>query len=318
MTVPKRPGGSEASFPGCAPGVHRKISQETHKARWGFTFVAPFFILFAIFGLYPLVYSFVLAFAQWNGSGPLNFVGLENARLLLQDRVFWESMRNGVILFFMYAPLQTFLALVLAVVLNSRRVRGYRFFRTLIFMPYVTNMVAAGFVFQLLLEEKYGLFNNILQIFFIPPIPWLDTVWGARASLCLLIVWAWLGYHMVIMHAGLQTIPHELTEAALIDGANPVQAFLFVTIPLMQPVLLFSIVLSTMGSFNLFTELVSLFPSTFGSGPLNSTITPTLHIYNQAFVNQRFGYASAVAYAFFAFVFLLTVLQYRYFGRERA
>jgi ABC-type sugar transport system permease subunit len=280
------------------------------------TFVAPFFILFAIFGLYPLVFSFALAFTQWNGSGPLNFVGLDNIGLLLKDRVFWESMRNGVILFLMYAPLQTFLALVLAVVLNSRRVRGYRFFRLLIFLPYITNMVAAGYVFQLLLNEKYGLFNNILQVFLIPPIPWLDTVWGARASLCLLIVWAWLGYHMVIMLAGLQTIPHELTEAALIDGANPVQAFFYVTIPLMRPVLLFSIVLSTMGSFNLFTELVSLFPPTFGSGPLHSTITPTLHIYNQAFGNQRFGYASAVAYVFFAFVFVLTVLQYRYFGRE--
>jgi ABC-type sugar transport system permease subunit len=316
--VSKRLGKAGALSSESALATRRKVSQGTLRARWGMAFVAPFFVLFIIFGLYPLVFSFLLAFTNWNGAGPLNFTGLENVRLLLQDRVFWQSMKNGVILFFMYAPLQTFLALVLAVILNSRRVRGYRFFRLVIFMPYITNMVAAGFVFQLLLEEKYGLFNNMLQIFFIPPVSWLDTVWGARASLCLLIMWAWLGYHMVIMHAGLQTIPQELTEAALIDGANPVQAFLFVTIPLMRPVLLFSIVLSTMGSFNLFAELVALFPSTFGSGPLQATITPTLHIYNQAFRNQRLGYASTVAYAFFVFVFVLTLLQFQRFGRERS
>jgi len=175
-------------------------------------------------------------------------------------------MLNGVILFFMYVPLQTFFALVLAVVLNSRRVRGFRFFRALIFMPYITNMVAAGFTFQMLLNQKYGAFNVILDLFNIPPVSWLDSVWGARVSLCLLVVWAWLGYNMVIMLAGLQTIPHELTEAAVIDGATSTQAFFLVTIPLMRPVILFCVVLSTMGSFGLFAELVSLFPTRAAPG----------------------------------------------------
>jgi ABC-type sugar transport system permease subunit len=184
-------------------------------------------------------------------------------------------------------------------------------------MPYITNMVAAGYVFQLLLEERYGIFNNLLEIFFIPPIPWFDTIWGARAALCLLIIWAWLGYHMVIMHAGLQTIPQDLTEAALIDGASPVQAFLRITVPLMRPLLVFSLLLSTIGSFNLLTELFSLFSATGGTGPLGAVRTPALQIYSQAFTNQRFGYASALAYTFFAFVFIVTVLQYRFYGRER-
>ncbi|MBN1145750.1 MAG: sugar ABC transporter permease [Anaerolineales bacterium] len=299
------------------PVMRRNLWKEIKQGRWGYYFSAPFYILFLAFSLYPLLFSFILSFTGWGGRGPLEFIGLENFKLILKDKVFWRSMQNGVILFFMYAPLQTFLALVLAVILNSWRVRGYQVFRTLIFMPYITNMVAAGYVFQLLLDEDTGLLNNILQIFFIPPVAWLDTVWGARISLCLLIIWAWLGYHMVIMHAGLQTIPHELSEAALIDGATPAQAFLYVTVPLMRPVVLFSLVLSTIGSFNLFTELVALFPSSFGSGPLNATVTPTLAIYNQAFVNFRFGYASAMAYVFFALIFVVTVLQFNFFGRQR-
>ncbi len=201
--------------------------------------------------------------------------------------------------------------------LNSKRIIGYRFFRTLIFVPYITNMVAAGYVFQLLLNTQYGTLNVILGTFNIPPVAWLDTMWGARVSLCLLVTWAWLGYNMVIMAAGLQTIPNEVNEAAVIDGANAVQVFFRITVPLMRPVLLFSVVLSTAGTFNLFTEPVSLFPSSFGSGPLNSTITPALNIFNQAFKNFRFGYASAIAYIFFAFVFILTIIQYRTYGRER-
>jgi ABC-type sugar transport system permease subunit len=293
-----------------------RLWRELVRSRWGIIFISPFFILYAIFGLYPLIFSIILAFTDWGGKGPIEFTGLVNFSLMLKDQVFWQSLRNGLILFFMYVPLQTFMALVLAVVLNSKRVRGFALFRTLIFIPYITNMVAAGYTFQLLLNQKYGLFNVFLGWFGIANIPWLDSMWGARVSLCLLIVWAWLGYNMVIMLAGLQTIPNEYCEAALIDGANPVQAFFYITIPLMRPVILFVVVLSTMGSFGLFVETVSLFPSTFGLGPMNATVTPILAIYIQAFRNFRFGYASSLAYVYFIFIFVLTLFQVRYFGRE--
>jgi lactose/L-arabinose transport system permease protein len=290
----------------------RRLWQEIVKARWPYLFVSPFYLFFIVFGLYPVAFSIYLSFTKWKGLGPMEFVGLENYTLLFQDKVFWQSMLNGVILFFMYVPIMTFLALMLAVVLNSKRVRGFQFFRTLIFMPYITNIVAAGFTFRMLLNEKYGLFNIILGLFHIPPVPWLESVWGGRVSLCLLVIWAWLGYNMVIMLAGLQTIPGELTEAALIDGASPTQAFFYITIPLMRPVILFSAVLSTMGSFNLFGEIYIL----TGGGPMNATITPIISIFNQAFANFRFGYAAAMSYVYFAFIFVLTLLQVRYFGRE--
>jgi lactose/L-arabinose transport system permease protein len=294
-------------------GVHQRLTwREIYKARWPYLFISPFYLLYLVFGIYPVLFSLYLSFTEWKGLGPIKFVGLKNFMLLFKDKVFWQSMTNGVILFFLYVPLMTFLALVLAVILNSKRVRGFRFFRTLLFIPYIMNMVAAGFAFRLLLNEKYGLVNLLLGTFRIPPVPWLESVWGGRVSLCLLVIWAWLGYNMVIMLAGLQTIPGELTEAALIDGASPSQAFFYVTIPLMRPVILFSVVLSTMGSFNLFTEISVL----TGGGPMNATITPIVSIFNQAFNNFRLGYASAMAYVFFVIIFVLTLLQTRYFGRQ--
>jgi ABC-type sugar transport system permease subunit len=222
-------------------------------------------------------------------------------------------MENGFLLFFMYVPLMTFLALILAVILNSKRIHGFKFFRTIIFIPYIMNIVAAGFAFRLVLNQKYGVVNNLLAgIFHIAPIPWLESVWGGRISLCLLIIWAWLGYNMVIMLAGLQTIPGELTEAAMIDGANSMQAFFYITIPLMRPVILFSVVLSLMGSFNLFNEVFIL----TNGGPMNATITPLVDIFNQAFINFRLGYASAMAYVYFVILFVLTLFQVRYFGKR--
>ena len=285
---------------------------EIYKARWPYLFISPFYILFLIFGVYPILFSLYLSFTEWKGLGPIKFVGLRNFELLLKDKIFWQSMTNGVILFFMYVPIMTFLALVLAVILNSKRVRGFRFFRTLLFIPYIMNIVAAGFTFRLLLNQKYGLVNALLGIFNIPPMPWLESIWGGRVSLCLLVIWAWLGYNMVIMLAGLQTIPGELTEAALIDGASPIQAFFYVTIPLMRPVILFSVVLSTMGSFNLFSEIYNL----TGGGPINATLTPVIVIFDQAFGNFRLGYASAMSYLYFLILFVLTLLQFRYFGRQ--
>ena len=290
----------------------RQTWREIYKARWPYLFISPFYILFLIFGVYPVLFSLYLSFTEWKGLGPIKFVGLRNFELLFKDKVFWQSMTNGVILFFMYVPIMTFLALVLAVILNSRRVRGFRFFRTLLFIPYIMNIVAAGFAFRLLLDQKYGLVNALLGIFNIPAVPWLESIWGGRISLSLLVIWAWLGYNMVIMLAGLQTIPSELTEAALIDGASPIQAFFYVTIPLMRPVILFSVVLSTMGSFNLFSEIYNL----TGGGPINATLTPVIVIFNQAFDNFRLGYASAMAYLYFIILFALTLVQFRYFGQQ--
>ncbi|HZJ22536.1 MAG TPA: sugar ABC transporter permease [Anaerolineales bacterium] len=294
-------------LPGNAKASSRSLWQRIKQARWAYTFISPFYILFAVFGLYPMLLSLYLSFTRWKGVGPIEFAGLVNFGLILKDKVFWQSMTNGVILFFLYVPVMLFLALALAVILNSGRVKGFRFFRTLIFLPFITNMVAAGFAFRILLEKQNGLLNVLLKYASLSPIPWLEDVWWARISLSLLIIWAWLGYNMVIMLAGLQTIPSDLTDAALIDGASPIQAFFRVIIPLMRPVILFCMITSTIGSFGLFAEVSTL---TRG-GPVNATMTPLIRIYGVAFGSYQFGYASALAYTFFALIFILTIIQFR-------
>jgi lactose/L-arabinose transport system permease protein len=271
--------------------------------------VAPFFILYAIFGLYPMLLSVYLSLSEWNGVGPIKFVGLANYARVLQDKVFWQSVTNGLLLFLLYVPAMLFLALVLAVLLNSKYVIGFRFFRALYFLPFITNMIAAGFAFRILLATNNGLFNIVLRSLGLDAIPWLETVWGARLSLALLIMWAWLGYNMVLMLAGLQTIPAEVNEAALIDGANPVQGFFYITVPLMRPMIVFTAVLSTIGSFGLFAEVAAL----TNGGPVNATITPLIRIFNVAFRgNFQLGYAAALSYTYFAIVFVLTLLQVRF------
>lgn len=302
-TIPKPAGGQIGDF------LHRH-----RRALAGLMFISPFYIFFAVFGLYPLGFSIVLSLNDWKGRGPMEYVGLENFLKIFQgpDKVFWQSIENGIILFVMYVPIMIFLALVLAVILNSGKVRGFRFFRTLIFLPFITNMVAAGFAFRLLLEANdNGFFNIILRFLGFEPVGWLESEWGARISLSLLIIWAWLGYNMVIMLAGLQTIPKDLNEAARVDGAGAIQVFFLITVPMMRPVILFTVITSTIGSFGLFAEVQTL----TGGGPANATVTPLLHIYGVAFDSFRFGYASAQAYIFFAIIFAFTLMQLR-FNRE--
>jgi ABC-type sugar transport system permease subunit len=292
-----------------------QLWREIVKNRWAYAFISPFFILFAVFALFPVLFSIYLAFHQWSGYGPMEFVGLKNFAYVfgVGGKVFWKSISNGVILFFMYVPIQTFVAIVLAVILNSGMVRFFQGYRTMIYAPRVTSMVAAGFTFRLMLEMKGGLFNVMLGAIGLPDVPWLESVWWSRVSLCLLVVWGWLGQNMVYMLAGLQTIPRELTEAALIDGCSPAQALFRITIPLLRPVIVFAVILSTMGSFGLFAEVQTL---TWGGRPMRATLTTLVHLYGVAFGDFRFGRASGLAYVYFALVFVLSLLQVRYFGRE--
>jgi len=291
------------------------------KNRWAYVFISPFYILFAIFSVYPIIFSIYLSLTEWKGLGPKVFVGLENYRILIKNPVFWQSIRNGVILFFIYVPIMTLLALVLAVILNTKFIRFFQVFRTMIFIPYVTTMIAAGFTFRLMMNQRYGLFNMILNSIGLSSVPWLENVWWARMSLSLLVTWAWLGFNMVIMLAGLQTISKDLVEAATIDGANPVQAFFRITVPMMKPIILFCIILSTIGTFSLFNEVYALSggvgpTGSLAGGPMYATITPVLYVFQQAFNYYKFGYASAASYVYFIIIFALTILQLRYFGRE--
>jgi ABC-type sugar transport system permease subunit len=280
--------------------------------RWPFLFVAPFFILFAAFGIYPILFSLWLSFHDWKGVGAMEWVGTANYRFLMRDRIFWGSMRNVVLLFFIYVPVMTFLAVVLATILNAGFLKLQGLWRALIFVPHITSMVAAGFTFRLIFDTRSGFANDALGWFGISPVSWLDDVWWARITLGLMMIWAWLGYNTVIMLAGLQTIPTEVGEAAMVDGANRVQVFRHITVPLLRPVIIFSVTLSIIGTFQMYTEPLIL---TQG-GPIRATETPVMQIFSTTFANLDFGYAAAMSYVYFVVIVVITLLQFQFVSRE--
>jgi len=295
-----------------------KIKEESlfkkiNKNKIPYLFILPFYILFAIFMLYPIVYSFYLSFHQWDGSGPKIYVGLLNYMNLLTNRPFRQSLINSVIIFFEYVPAMTLLALILAVLLNSKYVRLRNVFRTFIILPYVTATVAVTFSFQSLLGKEYGLVNLFLGWFGVEPIAWLNSPSLARICLSSLVTWRWLGYNMIILLAGLQNIPPELYEAAKIDGATATQSFFRIILPLMKPMLLFVIILSTIGTFSLFTEPYIL---TRG-GPMNTTLTPVLYLYKVGFQYFRFGISSSIAYVLTIILVILGTFWIKILGEKQ-
>lgn len=193
------------------------LFKKIRKNRIPYLFISPFFILFAIFMLYPTIYSFYLSFFKWSGAGPKIYVGLLNYMNLFTNRPFKQSLINAVILFFEYVPGMTLLALILASLLNSRYLRLQSVFRTFIFLPYVTAIIAVTYAFQLLLDKRFGMVNLSLSWFGIEPVAWLNTPNLARICLSALVTWRWLGYNMVLLLAGLQNIPPQLYEAAKMD-----------------------------------------------------------------------------------------------------
>jgi ABC-type sugar transport system permease subunit len=294
-------------------GRRRSWMVAFRRYRAPYLFILPFFVLFAVFFLYPIGFSLSLSLHEWSGLGPARFVGLGNYRLLLHDELFWGSMLNATILFFVYVPAMTFLALVLASLLHSRYLRLQGMWRALIFLPNITSMVAAGYVFRLMLETDSGSANRLLSFFGVSPVPWLDDVWWARISLGLLLVWAWLGWNTVIMLAGLQTIPPELLDAARVDGANAAQIFRRITVPLLRPQIVFAVTLSIIGTYSLFTEPFVL---TRG-GPIQATTTPVMQVFSTTFEYAEVGYGAAMSYVYFAVIVALTLFQFWVLTRER-
>ncbi|TBL79753.1 carbohydrate ABC transporter permease [Paenibacillus thalictri] len=276
-----------------------------------YVYISPYFILFLIFSLYPILYSVYISFTDWNGSRAKSFIGLQNYTDLFKDHTFWLSLWNSVVIFAMYVPLMLLLGLIFASMLNANWMVGKGFFRMALFVPNFVSVVAVSFVFVLLFNTQDGLVNTLLKNagWIDKPIPWFESPWWARTSVALMVLYRWLGYNMLLLMTGLQSIPKDLYEAAYVDGATKVKSFFYITIPLVKRILLFCTVLSTIGTFSLFTEPFIL---TKG-GPLNSTITPVLMLYNESFQNFNFGYASSIAVCFFILMMLISLLQMRMF-----
>jgi ABC-type sugar transport system permease subunit len=273
-------------------------------------FTAPFYILFFVFFLFPSLIAIVLSLYQWNGIGQPKWIGLRNFQRLFADPYFWQAAGNTMI--YMLASLLFIipLALVLAATLNSSSLKLRGFWRSAFFSPIVTSVVAITLVFTLLYSRDYGLINAVLVKFGLPRIDWLGDGRWAKVSIIILTAWRWTGYHTVYFLAGMQSVSQEYYEAAMIDGANSIQQFFKITLPLLRPIILYIVVVVTAGSLQIFEEPFIL----TGGGPANATMSITQYLYVQGITNLKYGYGSAVGLVLFATVFSISMIQLRAFG----
>jgi len=274
--------------------------------------IAPFFVVFAVFWCYPLLYSLFLAFQRWNGIGPMHFVGLANFRFLVTDQAFWLSILNTLVIWVMSVIPMTVLALLIALGLNST-IRFTGLYRIAYFIPNVTSIVAVSLVFSSIFSEQFGVLNWALGLVGVDPVPWLTNPWGIRTAISVMIIWRWVGYNAIIFLAGLQAIPGEVLEAARVDGASPLQSFFRVTLPLLRPVLLFSVLMSAISGMQVFAESQVLVGNR--GGPGQAGLTMVLYFYDQAFYYNDFGYGAAISWGIFLVVVLFAIINWRLIQR---
>ncbi|TSB47943.1 carbohydrate ABC transporter permease [Alkalicoccobacillus porphyridii] len=273
-----------------------------------YVFIAPAVILFLLFTAYPIIASVILSFQKFEG-GSYVFAGFDNYIRLIYDTIFQTALLNTFIIFILQVPLMLLLSMILANVLNNQLLRLKGFFRVSFFLPAVTSLVAYSLLFSVLLQDN-GLINQLISNFGIAAIPWLTDGTWAKISIVIAMTWRWTGYNMIIYLAALQNIPHEMYEAAKMDGAGKIRQFFSITVPSLKPVILFTGILSTIGTLQLFDEPFNL----TSGGPANSTMTLGLYIYENGFEYFDFNYASAVAYVVVMLVAVLSIIQFKITG----
>ncbi|WPW26130.1 sugar ABC transporter permease [Streptomyces atratus] len=290
------------------PGRRRLLTRDSVP----YLLIMPAVLGFAIFKAYPIADSLWISLATGNGDDR-HFTGLANYQRLLDDPLFWTALKNTALILVVQVPLMLGLALLVALGLNSTKVWLRPLWRLGVFVPSLTGLVAAGVMFSVILNRDAGLLNWVLSAFGIDRVNWLGSPFWARVGVVLVITWHYTGYNAVMYLAGLQGIPNELYEAAMVDGAGPIRRFAAITLPQLRPILLLTVVLSTIGTLQLFDEPYVL----TGGGPDNATMTVTMYLYNNGFKYFDFGYASALAYALALIVSVLGILQVRLMGERR-
>ena len=285
--------------------------KEFKRNKVAYAYIAPFYILFAIFGLFPIAAGFYISLFRWDGLTPMRFQGFGNYINLLGDRLFWTSLQNTAFIGLVAHIPVLFGGLILAYILNSKIIKGENVFKTFYFMPMVTSAVAISIVFQNMFGYHFGMINFVLGLFGLEPIGWLiGSGEHIHTAIIIMFAWQWTGWNMVIYLAGMQGISHDIYEASRIDGAGHIQTFFRITIPLLKPIIIFTLIQSTIGTLNLFAQPLVLTGSLTG-GPNNRGMTVMMYLLSRAPQGGTlFGYASAIAYAitFIAVVISLTLM----------
>ncbi|MCU7492322.1 MAG: carbohydrate ABC transporter permease [Bacteroidota bacterium] len=273
--------------------------------------IAPYVLHFLIFVSFPVVFSFILMFNQWNIISPMKFVGLQNFYKLFQDAQFFRAILNTLVFLVIHIPLQIITALFFAVLLNQK-VRFIGFFRAAYFLPVIVSGVVVTILWQQLYAFESGLFNRLLSSIGLSKVGWLVNPNVAMPSIAIMATWKNVGLYIVLFLVGLQTVPPQLYEAAELEGAGAWQKFRYVTFPMINPTVFLVLVLSTIGGFSLFIEPYVM----TDGGPLNATLSAVLYIYRQGFYYYHMGYAAALGFFFAAIILLVIVLQRRYIEKE--
>jgi multiple sugar transport system permease protein len=276
-------------------------------------FLAPALLAIGIFFFIPVIAAFVLSFTDFDiyALGTLDyarFIGIRNYVQLVSDPLFWKALKNTFYFLLVGGPLSVAVSLAAALMLQSSLIRFKGVFRTAYFAPVVTTLVAVAVVWRFVYHPRFGLLNYALSFLGIQPVDWLGDPTWAMPAIILMAVWKNFGYNMIIFIAGLQNIPKEFYEAASIDGAGKLQQFTSITLPLLAPTTIFISIITMIGYFQLFAEPYVM---TQG-GPLNSTLSIVLLMYQQGFRWWNMGYSAALAFVLFAFILAGSVVQARF------
>ena len=281
-----------------------------------YVFVAPFLVVFCTFMLYPLVQSILLAFQTTSGPKSSVFVGLDNFAFMLGDRDFWVALRNTATFAFFSVFLQLPLSLGLALLLNARWVKARNFFRMAFFSPHLVGQVFVAVLFSLIFIPRFGLLNRAIHALTGAGLEtkWLMNPNLVMPALVLAALWMYVGFNMIYFLAALQAVDRNLYEAAQVDGANRWQQFVHVTLPGIKPVAVFVVIMSTIGSFQLFELPFVLLK---GGGPNNAGLTIVMYLYNTGFSSGDLGYASAIGWALVLIILTISLAQARVTGLLR-
>jgi multiple sugar transport system permease protein len=296
-----------------------RLTEMRRRTLWAYIFLAPSLLFFLAFVAVPIVYAFLMSLYNWplGAAQSRFFLGLRNYSDILHEPLFLKSLANtGRFVAYMLPP-TLILALVLAMALNSPLVRARGLFRTVYFVPVVTNLVGAAFVWRWLFEPSAGPVNYLLRLLHLKGPGWLTSPAWAPVAVSIVGIWRDVGFYMVIFLAGLQTIPREFYEAAMVDGANSWQRFRHITMPLLNPTVVLAVVMAIISDLQIFTQVWVMTGggTTVPGGPLHSTRTLVLHVYQAAFRTLAMGYASAGAFVLFAIIFVFTLVQIRILER---
>jgi multiple sugar transport system permease protein len=303
--VSDRPQVGSARLPVPPQRTRRRWRDRDHQSLVAWLFILPSFLGFAVFTAVPVAAAAVISFLDWNLFSPPTFAGLENFRRLTGDPTFWGSLVNTVYFTFASVPLTILVSLALAVLVNQG-IKRISFFRSMLLLPYATITVAVAFVWVWLYIPKGGLINTVLSWIGVDGPAWLVSETWAMPALIVMSIWKGFGFGMVIFLAGLQAIPEQLYEAAMVDGASPWRRFRSITLPMLSPSLFFVVVTSIIGSFQVFDQALVM----TNGGPGTQTTTLVMSIYRAGFENYNEGYAAAQSLVLFLFIVIITAAQF--------